>query len=478
MSFPQFLSILLARWKTIAVVLSVAVAGAMALSIILPARYTATSTVVLDVKGQDPILGLLLPTQVGPGYLATQLDIILSHRVAREAVSALRLGDSLAVKQQFRASTGGRGSVEDWIGDVLLKNVEVRPARDSSVIDIKFTASDPQFAAAVANAWAKAYQKTSLELRVEPAKQIAVWFDERLKALRDNLETAQANLGDYQQKMGIVATDDRIDVENAKLGELTAQLVNAQSSYSDALSRQRLLKEFLARGADPESLPDVLANGLIQNLKAQLAQSEARFEQISSQLGRNHPEVQRLQADIKIQRERLRQEISVVAASITNSATIAEKREQELRSKVAEQKAKLLDSNQGRDEMAVLIKEMEAAQHAFDAASQRFTQTNLESQANQTSISVLNEAVPPLYPSFPKLWLNLIVGTVSGVILGVLAAIALEFVDRRIRSEEDVHLLPGITMLGSLEGARAKGFGRASWLQRLRPRGRLQPAAL
>jgi chain length determinant protein EpsF len=362
------------------------------------------------------------------------------------------------------------------MADILIKNVDVRPSRDSSVVDIRFTASDPEFAALVANAWAKAYQKTSLYLKVDPAKQTAIWFDEQLKALRDNLERAQANLVAYQQKMGIVATDDRIDVENAKLGELTAQLVNAQSAHSDALSRLRLLKEFLAKGSNPESLPDVLGNGLIQNLKSQLAQSEARFEQISSQLGRNHPEVQRLQADIAMQRERLRQEINVVAVSIDNAATIAEKRERELRSKTAEQKSKLLTSNQGRDEMAVLIQEVEAAQRAYEAASQRFTQTTLESQANQTNIAVLNDAIAPLYPAFPKIWLNVIVGVVSGLILGVLAAVLFEFVDRRIRCEEDVELLPGAVMLGSLDETGAKLFGVGSWIERMRIRKPFRPA--
>jgi succinoglycan biosynthesis transport protein ExoP len=471
MTISQFLHVLLARWKVIAILLGVSVAIAVALTYLLPSKYKATSTVVLDFKGTDPILGVLLPGQGGSGYLPTQLDIIHSKRTAIEAARILKLGDSPFVRQQFLDATGGLGGMEDWLGDLLLRNLDLKPSRDSSVVDITFEARDPKFAADVANAFAEAYQRVNLDLRVEPAKQTAAWFDEQLRQLRKNLEESQARLSAYQQKKGFTATDERLDIESARLGELSQQYTATQAAAADALSRQRQLDDFLARGASPETLPDVLANPVIQGLKTQLANSLSKFEQISSQLGANHPEIRRLKADIAEQRQQLSGEIHNVSSAIGNSARLAQRRQAELAQAVADQKARMLRVNQGRDEMAALLKEVESAQHAYEAAASRFTTTNLESQATSTTISLLNPATPPPFPSFPILWINVLVGIVSGLILGTGLALVSELIDRRVRSEEDLVLSLDAPLLGILDAGRARlkrGWGRS--LLRRRPR--------
>jgi chain length determinant protein EpsF len=472
MTISQFLYVLLARWKAIAFVFTAAVATAVVLSFVLPPKYEATATVVLDFKGTDPILGILLPGQAGSGYLPTQLDIIHSKRVAIEAARIMKLADSPFVRQQFLDATGGKGNLEDWLGNLLLRNLELKPSRDSSVVDISFEAQSPEFAAGVANAFAEAYQRVNLELRVEPAKQTAAWFDEQLQTLRKNLEDAQGKLSAYQREKGFTAADERLDLETARLAELSQQYTAAQAAAADALSRQRLLSDFMARGANPESLPDILGNPVIQGLKTQLANSQSRLEQISSQLGANHPEIKRLKADIAEQRQQLNAEIRTVSAAIQNTSQLAQRREAELAQAVAGQKARLLRLNQGRDEMAVLLKEVESAQRAFDAASSRFTTTNLESQATNTTISILNRAVPPAFPSFPILWVNVVVGIVAGLVLGVGLALVMELLDRRVRSEDDLTLSLEAPMLGLLDSGRAKVRG---WRAARQPRPEPEP---
>jgi polysaccharide biosynthesis transport protein len=450
MTFSQFLRVLLARWKALVLTLLGTVLVTLAVSLLLPKQYTASTSLVVDFKGMDPVLGIMLPAQLMPGYMATQVDIIQSHKVAVDVVNALKLTENATAREQWREATNGLGTPQDWLAEVLLKKLDVKPSRESNVVQISYTGSDPQFAAVIANAFSDAYVKTNLELRVDPARQSAAFFDEQLKILRSNLEQAQAKLNDTQRQKGYSSADERLDVESARLAELSAQYTATQAQAADALSRQRQLADFLARGANPDSLPDVLANPLVQNLKSQLASSEARLEQISSQLGANHPEVQRLKADIEQQRTKLKTEITTAGTAISNASRIAERREAELRQAVAEQKARLMRLNQGRDEMAVLLKEVETAQRAYEAAAQRFTQTRLESQTSQTNISVLTRAIPPIEPSSPRVLLNLIVSVFLGTMLGVGLALLLEMLNRRVRSVKDLAEAVGAPVLGVL----------------------------
>jgi uncharacterized protein involved in exopolysaccharide biosynthesis len=223
------------------------------------------------------------------------------------------------------------------------------------------------------------------------------------------------------------------------------------------------LSEFLARGAGPESLPDVLANPLLQNLKGALVATEARLQQISSQLGANHPEVSRLEADIASQRQKLKDEIKVVSEGINNQSKLAQRREVELRSAVAEQKARLLKLNEGRDELTVLIREVDSAQRAYDVAMQRYTMTNLESQTNQTNVLLLTQAVEPREPSSPKVLLNMLVAAFLGTIAGVGLAFVMELFDARVRSVQGLGEVAGMNLIGVLPSAARVKLKRRRW---------------
>jgi succinoglycan biosynthesis transport protein ExoP len=459
MTFGQFLSILRARLWILIAVLLITVASTVAVSLLLPKQYTASTTLVVDSKGMDPVFGVMLPPTMMPGYLATQVDVIQSHRVAVDVVKQLRAAENPALKAKWTAETGGSGKFEDWFADQLLEKLDVRPSRESNVVEIGFTWSDPQLAALIANAFADSYQRTNLELRVEPARQSSAWFEERLQQLKKKLEDAQSKLNEYQRDKGFTAQDERLDLESSRLNELSLQYTQAQAQAADASSRQRQLNEYLSKGASGETIPDVLANPLVQNLKSTLSLTEGRLQQTMSQLGANHPEVKRLEADIAGQRAKLKSEISAAASSLGNAAKIAQKREGELRAALAEQKAKFLRLNQGRDQMQVLVKEVESAQRAYETAAQRFQQTNLESQASQTNVSILTKAFPPIEASFPKVFLNVALSIFLGTVLGVGVALVVEIANRRVRSAKDLAEAIGAGVLGHM--LQDKGAKRA-----------------
>ena len=451
MNVHQFLLILLARKKIILTTLLVTVALALGWSLIQSKTYKATASVLLNYKGVDPLTGLTMPGQLLPGYMATQIDIISSKNVALRVVDALHLASSPAVIQQFNESTSGQGTVRDWLADLLLKKLEIVPARESSVVEISFKGADPAFAAAVANAFADEYQKITVQLKTEPAKKASSYFNEQTKQLRDNLEAAQARLSKYQQEKGIVSLDNnRVDVELSRLNELSAQLVAAQTAAIEGNSRQS------AAGSALNS-PDVANNALIQQMRANLATAEGKFADTSQRYGRNHPSYLSAKAELDKVRGELNAALGTVSRSVGANAQVLRARESELREAVAQQKTKVLQLNRARDELGVLLKDLDSAQRAFDAASQRFSQTRIEAQSEQSDISLLNPAVAPTEPSGPRVLLNTLIGFMAGTVLGVGLALLLELLNRPVRSASDVKDMLGIPVLGTIEWKPAHG---------------------
>ncbi len=289
MKLGQIFVVLRARFGLVLGVLCLGLAVVGTLSVVLPKRYVAAVSLVVDTKATDPVTGALLPLQMLPGYLATQLDIIKSHSVALKVVDRLKLTELPAVVEQYREDTDGAGSIRDWLADRLLLQLDVRPSRESSVIDVAYTSVDPRVAADMANAFGDAYVQTSLELKVDPARRQTGWFEDQVADLRKALEAAQQKLSDYQSEHEIVASaPDRIDIESARLAELASQLVAAQSSMYAATTRQKQMGDAVRRDRVDEQ-PDVLGNQLVQSLKAELVRAEAKLADLSSRYGTNHP---------------------------------------------------------------------------------------------------------------------------------------------------------------------------------------------
>ena len=125
---------------------------------------------MIDVK-PDPIAGQFAG-MLAPSYMATQVDVIQSDRVARRVVRNLKLADNPQVRADWLEATGGQGDIEAWIAGRFSSNMDVRPSRESNVISVSYRAPDPGFAAALANAFVQAYIDTALELKVDPGEAV------------------------------------------------------------------------------------------------------------------------------------------------------------------------------------------------------------------------------------------------------------------------------------------------------------------
>ncbi|MDC8757603.1 chain length determinant protein EpsF [Janthinobacterium fluminis] len=445
MNFPQFLLILRARKWILLITLLVTVSATVVVSLLLPKTYKGTASLLLNYKGIDPVTGLTMPAQLLPGYMATQMDIISSKNVALRVVDHLGLARSEGVLAQYNAATAGKGTIRDWLADLLLAKLEAVPSRESSVVDISFKGGDPKFVADIANAFADEYQKTSIQLKVDPLRKASTYFSEQTKLLRDNVELAQSRLSKYQQEHGIVSVDNRLDVESNRLNDLSAQLVGAQGQSMEATSRQRM-----ASGNGAAESPDVAANPLVLNLKMSLSNAEAKLAEVGQRLGNNHPQYESAKAEVEKLRGDLKESMRVTSNSVGNTAGILQQREGAVRAALELQKAKVLELNRTRDEMGVLAKDVESAQRAFDITSQRFSQTRIEGLSEQSDIAILNPAVPPTQPTGPKVLLNTMLSLFLGTLLGVGLSLLAEMLDRRVRSNDDLAELLQIPVFGSI----------------------------
>ena len=442
MNLHSLASVLFARKWTIVIATLVAILASIGVVLVTPKSYTASTDLLVDSRGMDPVSGEYQPTRINSAYITTQADIIRSRNVAAKVIEQQELHSSPAMIKA--AGLSGDAAVDQrrllsFLGNGLL----VVPKRDSSVLSIAFQAQDPQLAAQLADAFAQAYIYTNLELRIEPAKQTTQWYNQQLASLRAELIEKQNALSSYQEEHNIIASTDRLDLEANKLAELSSMLIAVQSERLNSQSRSDLISNTKRGQLETRALD----NPQVQKLSADLAQAQARLGELATQVGENHPQYRQAASDVDSLKKQMNRTLELINGSLQSSVELSQAREDQLKAELAAQKELVLQLSRNRNELALLKQEADNAQAAYDAALARTAQTRLESQLAATDVAILNNALVPSRPTSPKPSLTLFLATLLGVMTGVAIALGREWLDPRIRSIADLEQGLGLPVL-------------------------------
>lgn len=438
--------ILLARKWIIIIATLIAIVAAVVIVMITPKSYTAVTDLLVDSRGLDPISGDMQPVR-NNAYMSTQADIIRSRNVAAKVIEQLDLRQSPLMIKAAELN-GDPATDQRRTLSFLAKGLVVIPKRDSSVLSIAFQAQNPQLAAQLSDAFAQAYIHTNLELRIEPAKQTTLWYNEQLTSLRAELIEKQNALSSYQEEHNIIASSDRLDLESSKLAELSSMLIAVQSERLNSQSRSDQISN-TKRG---ELETRALDNPQVQKLATDLAQAQARLSELATQVGANHPQYRQAASEVDVLKRQMNRMLELITGSLQSSVELSQAREDQLKAELAEQKDLVLQLSRNRNELRLLKQEADNAQTAYDAALARSTQTRLESQIAATDVAILNNALVPSRPTSPKPALTLFLATLMGLMTGIAIALGREWLDPRIRSIADLEQGLGLPVLAVMPG--------------------------
>jgi chain length determinant protein EpsF len=444
--------VLRARFGLFALAVCATLVATAVVSLLLPKSYRATASVVVDRRDSQSLtdaLNAFTSPLDRTGYLQTQVDIIKSPKVARRVVTGLKLDERPGNRARFAEARPASGSIQDWLANELTQHMDVATTQ-SSIMRVSYDADNAADAAVIANGYARAYLDTTLDLRTEPNRQAAAWFDEQLKTLRKDLEGAQEKLTAYQREHGIVSTDDRTDEDQTKLADLSAQLMRAQEQNVELRTREQQVQEALQQGRSLNSLPEIQNDSYIRNLRAELLKGEAALQILAVKYGENHPDYRKQRTDNRVIQQTIAAEMRNIAATTTNQRREGELRAAQIAAALSAQRTRLLSLKDSRDGLSVLLRNVNTAQGAYDTAMQRFVSTRVESQASQTNASVLDPAVPPAHPYRPSLTLNLGLAAVIGTLLGLGLVMTREMTDRRVHSAVELAHAVNAPVLGEL----------------------------
>jgi uncharacterized protein involved in exopolysaccharide biosynthesis len=395
--------------------------GAFVVTRLLPPRWEATSRVMLNVMKPDPVTGEVIGGQTMRTYVDTQIELIKDYSVAGQVVDQLGwLSDPGMIARYQKRKAADTRDFRRWLAQIIMDNTKPKLVTDSNILEINYDSDSQDNAKGIADAIRQAYIDASLMLRRNEATRNAAWFSDESEKLKGQLDTAENALTQYEKQSGIYIGDDKTDLDTARLRALASEGAAAP--------------------------PIQLAPPAVFPAESELAVVDAQIAQESQTLGPNHPELQALRAKRGLLTGELSKERAAAARGIGPSGQAS------LDHAVEAQKSRVLAQSDKIERLRQLQTEVELRRDQFDKASARAADYLQQEGVADTGIVPLGAAITPQSPAFPNMPLIMIGSVGLGLGMGLLSALLVELLGRRVRGVEDLRNLEEAPLLAVIPG--------------------------
>ncbi len=413
-------------------------------------------------------------------FYQTQYKILASDAVARKTVERLGLvshplfavGDSApSLYGRLRALLPGTiakvpADPVDVAATRLLARLEISPVRNSHLVRVSWVSPDPLLSAEIANSVLDSFIAFSLEAGYKTSDQASEFLVDQVAGLKREISDLETKLQGYGESKRIVSADDEGNITMKALSDIAAKRTQARTVLA---AKEATYNAVTATPA--AALPEVQRSELISRLKQEYATYEAEYSEKSKLFKDEWPGMQQLRSKMEQARTRLNVEIEDTGANVRRAA------EGEYRQAILEVRglSELLDDQQGaaqnlkRDavEFKSLQSDVQKRRETLNALMTRQNEITLTTRlkdldATSSNIRIVDRARPATAPFRPNKKLNLVLGLIVGLGLGIAAALFLDSIDNTIASPAEISRLVGLPVLAVVphHGANAGRSGR------------------
>jgi uncharacterized protein involved in exopolysaccharide biosynthesis len=413
MSIIQFLRIIWARWILIAACTAFTFLGGFVVTLVVPPRYEATAHVMMNVLKPDAVTGDVGNFQNFGAYVQTQQEMVKDYQVTAPVVDRLGgLSDPGRIAAYQRRPETDTRDFRRWLAQQVADRTTASLG-SGTIFDITFTSRSPVEAKVGAEALRQSFVDYTLATRREEASRNARWYASQADIARQRAEEAQLATANFERANGIVMQGDKAgsqqDTDSARLSALVAQAANAPAAALSA--------------------PVTVSSAS----RLQLAQIDAQIAQNAEKLGPNHPQMQQLRAQRSLVAGVVAQEAAAARAGPSTAAVMGEVTRQ-----LQQQKSVVISQRDKIERLRQLQSEVDLRRDQYQKTAARAAELTLEAGVADSGMSPVGVVVTPTSPAFPNKPLIIGGSLALGAGLGLVLAVLIELLNRRVRGVEDL----------------------------------------
>ena len=448
------------RWPTSVTILVLVMGTGFVVTKLQPKVYE--SSAVLRVEKENKDLQVFSSSFEGfdPVFFQTEFEMIQSKKVLYPVITRLGVANRLSKAMELPD-----GSINDDQAFMIFRKnyLEVRPFRNTKLIEVVCTSVKPEEAALYANTITDSYEEfrrseitgrsdsglKALDGEVQKQKKLVQEAGARIETLRRDLKIDELP-GASSQVQSTTLSDMEIQRKESMLSELRADMISRKVRLEKVadLSIEQL----------ESTLPALqLEDSTTASTKQQYLQALQNVASMQKQgYGKKHPEMQGAIRVVSERRDQLNKLVTGIRRALAIDLSVAQAKVEGLEKEVSDLRTQLREDR--TDRLAPYNearRDFETQSQLLEVLTSRYRQQSVESRIETRPVQIINRAEPGVRPVKPNMKLNLSLSLVVGLVLGLSLAFFIEYLDTSIKTMDDVERHLGISVLAVIpKGAK------------------------
>jgi capsular exopolysaccharide synthesis family protein len=343
--------------------------------------------------------------------------------------------------------------------------------RDTRLIEIAYTHSDPALAAKIVNAIADTYVLQNLELKVKTNASAGDFLQKRVAELQASIRSGEERLVNYSREKQIMSPDPNQNTVVQRLASLSGEVgraendkIAAQTAYQAAY--QNVMRNAIAEAADPQV---VALDGQLTTLRQKLAQLKTEYTDEWWEVVQVRKQIENVEAQLG----RLRRRASdVQLAQLKEKLDEATDREQKLKAAFVQQRDEVISQNEASINYKIIEQEVQTNKTLLANLLQRSRENDVILNDTPNNVLVSERAATPAFPAGPERSQTILIAFIASLFAGCGLAMLLGWLDDSIRYSEEFEESVGIPLLAAIPTVPGGIVGRLGFQNLLPGRAR------
>jgi succinoglycan biosynthesis transport protein ExoP len=376
--------------------------------------------------------------------LNTQVKVLESIQMIQRVAANLK-GDELA---RFKAPYQKADAPPVNVERLIESNRKVVPARLTLLIAVQYQHPDPEIAARVANYFVDEYIAYNSGQRVAETMKAVGELKPELEKQREKVNTLNRELNDYREKRGMVSLQQNQDVVTDTLKKLNLDKLETTAERRNAELRWNQIKELQARNGDLLSLDIIASLPNIADLRKQLADQNVTIAGMRELFKDAWPAMQEAQKKLTSIQAELKAAITSAASTFETAYQNAVRRDNEVQAALDKATANANDLNRAAVDYKNAATEYEVENQILTRMVSRFGEASISGSIETQNARIIDRSRVPTRSIYPNTPLNLALGVLGGLGLGLAVAFFVAYIDDRVKSAYDIEGVVGLPLIG------------------------------
>jgi len=326
----------------------------------------------------------------------------------------------------------------DRLTGIFKNKILIKPVKDTHLLNVSVEDHSPIMARDITNALLQAYIEFNLANRLKASRSSLTWMQDQLYETKKKLEDAEEEFLVYKEQKRLFSIEGRQAMIASKIDNVNSAYVEARNKRAELDTRLKELQHTLTSGKDISHIRILIDNPLVDNLYGQYLKDEMELSRLSKIYKPKHPQMVQINTRITNIRNQLEDEIRKEANNLSSQRSILLEKEKILQKTLEDFENDAMETNRKELKYTIFKRNVDTNQKLYDLLLTKIEESNIMGDIDVSNIRIVEKAVTPTAPVRPNKKRNVMLGLILSLMTGIGLVFLLEYMDRSLRTEEDV----------------------------------------